>query len=49
MSKNNGSGTRVLQKRPPRTSQALVDYKAFCRYVWIRRQKGKRKHDRADK
>ena len=45
MSTNN-SKPSALSKRQPRMAQ---DYKAFCRYVWQKRQKGKRRHAKNDK
>lgn len=39
----NGIKPQVRKKRPSVASK-VIDYKQYCRAMWIRRQKGKRRH-----
>ena len=48
MSAYTGKKPDALRKRPHR-ELSNVDYKAYCRIMWIRRQKGKKRHGKADR
>jgi hypothetical protein len=37
------------RRRRPTRALAVMDYKTYCRLVWIRRQRGYKKHVRQEK
>lgn len=48
MSTKHGTRLRMVYKRP-NVSVKVVDYKAYCRLMWIRRQRGKKVHVRYER